>query len=152
VCANKDPESLKTIGGVWAFVCLQAGLHAPAARGTAAALFWVSTTTRPGRPGFCFVAGRRSEDSAVTPRRTAAAAAALPPRDIAAAAFRLPALMNLYIHPLYDLSHSWTSIFILYTILVSKILSSILNSLTLIYPLYHPLSTLSTVGPTCHFI
>jgi hypothetical protein len=47
---------------------------------------------------------------------------------------RLPALMDLYIHPLY--------------VLVSKILSSILNSLALI----HHLSTLSTVGPTCHFI
>jgi hypothetical protein len=51
---------------------------------------------------------------------------------------RLPALIDLYIHPLY--------------ILVSKILSSILNSPALIHPLYHPLSTLSTVGPTCHFI
>jgi hypothetical protein len=51
---------------------------------------------------------------------------------------RLPALMDLYIHPLY--------------VLVSKILSSILNSPALIHPLYHPLSTLSTVGPTCHFI
>jgi hypothetical protein len=46
---------------------------------------------------------------------------------------RLSALMNLYIHPLY--------------VLVSKILSSILNSPALIHPLYHPLST---VGPTCH--
>jgi hypothetical protein len=52
--------------------------------------------------------------------------------------FRLPALMDLYIHPLY--------------VLVSKILSSILNSSTHIYPLNHHLSTLSTVGPTCHFI
>jgi hypothetical protein len=51
---------------------------------------------------------------------------------------RLPALMDLYIHPLY--------------VLVSKILSSILNSSALIHPLYHPLSTLSTMGPTCHFI
>jgi hypothetical protein len=48
---------------------------------------------------------------------------------------RLSALMDLYIHPLY--------------ILVIKILSSILNSSTSIYPLYH---LLSTVGPTCHFI
>jgi hypothetical protein len=39
--------------------------------------------------------------------------------------------MDLYIHRLY--------------VLVSKILSSILNSPTLIHPLYHPLSTLSTV-------
>jgi hypothetical protein len=44
-------------------------------------------------------------------------------------------LMNLYIHLLY--------------ILVIKILSSISNSPALIYPIYHPLST---VGPTCHFI
>jgi hypothetical protein len=51
---------------------------------------------------------------------------------------RLPALMDLYIHPLY--------------VLVSKILSSILNSPAPIHPLYHPLSTLSTVGPTYHFI
>jgi hypothetical protein len=51
---------------------------------------------------------------------------------------RLSALMNLYIHPLY--------------VLVSKILSFILNSPTPIHPLYHPLSTLSTLGPTCHFI
>jgi hypothetical protein len=51
---------------------------------------------------------------------------------------RLPALMDLYIHPLY--------------VLVSKILSSILNSPAPIHLLYHPLSTLSTVGPTCHFI
>jgi hypothetical protein len=51
---------------------------------------------------------------------------------------RLSALMNLYIHPLY--------------VLVNKILSSILNSPALIHPLYHPLSTLSTIGPTCHFI
>jgi hypothetical protein len=42
--------------------------------------------------------------------------------------FRLPALMDLYIHPLY--------------VLVSKILSSILNSPASIHPLYHPLSTL----------
>jgi hypothetical protein len=54
------------------------------------------------------------------------------------AALRLAALMHLYIHPLY--------------VLVSKILSSILNSSALIHPLYHPLSTLSTVGLTCHFI
>jgi hypothetical protein len=47
---------------------------------------------------------------------------------------RLPALMDLYIHPLY--------------VLISKILSSILNSFALI----HPLSILSTVGLTCHFI
>jgi hypothetical protein len=39
-----------------------------------------------------------------------------------------------------------TSVFIL------KILYSILNSPAAIHPLYHPLSTLSTVGPTCHFI
>jgi hypothetical protein len=51
---------------------------------------------------------------------------------------RLPALMDLYINPLY--------------VLVSKILSSILKSPALIHPLYHPLSTLSTVGPTCYFI
>jgi hypothetical protein len=51
---------------------------------------------------------------------------------------RLFALIDLYIHPLY--------------VLVSKILSSILNSPALIYSLYHPLSTLSTMGPTCHFI
>jgi hypothetical protein len=51
---------------------------------------------------------------------------------------RLPTLMDLYIHPLY--------------ILVSKILSSILNSSAPIHPLYHPLSTLSTIGPTYHFI
>jgi hypothetical protein len=51
---------------------------------------------------------------------------------------RLSALMDFYIHPLY--------------VLVSKILSSIFNSSAPIHPLYHPLSTLSTVGPTCHFI
>jgi hypothetical protein len=51
---------------------------------------------------------------------------------------RLSVLMDLYIHPLY--------------ILVSKILSSILNSSALIHSLYHPLSTLFIVGPTCHFI
>jgi hypothetical protein len=51
---------------------------------------------------------------------------------------RLSALMVLYIHPLY--------------VLVSKILSSMFNSPAPIHPLYHPLSTLSTVGPTCHFI
>jgi hypothetical protein len=39
--------------------------------------------------------------------------------------------MELYIHPLY--------------VLVSKILSSILNFSVPIYSLYHPLSTLSTV-------
>jgi hypothetical protein len=50
---------------------------------------------------------------------------------------RLPALMDLYIHPLY--------------VLVSKILFSILNSPVPIYHLYHPLSTLSTMGSTCHF-
>jgi hypothetical protein len=53
-------------------------------------------------------------------------------------ALRLSALIDLYIHPLY--------------VLVNKILSSILNSPAPIHPLYHPLSTLSTVGPTCHFI
>jgi hypothetical protein len=42
---------------------------------------------------------------------------------------RLPAFMDLYIHPLY--------------VLVSKILSSILNSPAPIHPLYHPLFTLS---------
>jgi hypothetical protein len=47
---------------------------------------------------------------------------------------RLSTLMDLYIHPLY--------------VLVSKILSSILNSPAPI----HRLSTLSTVGPNCHFI
>jgi hypothetical protein len=52
--------------------------------------------------------------------------------------FRLPALMDLYIHPLY--------------VIVSKILSSILNSPAPIHPLYHSLCTLSTVGLTCHFI
>jgi hypothetical protein len=51
---------------------------------------------------------------------------------------RLPALLDLYIHPLY--------------VLVSKIPSSILNSSALIHPLYHHLSTLSTMEPTCHFI
>jgi hypothetical protein len=51
---------------------------------------------------------------------------------------RLPVLMDLYIYLLY--------------VLVSQILSSILNSSALIHPLYHPLSTLSSVGPTCHFI
>jgi hypothetical protein len=50
----------------------------------------------------------------------------------------VPVLMDIYIHPLY--------------VLISKILSSILNSSVLIHPLYHPLSTLSTVGPTYHFI
>jgi hypothetical protein len=55
-----------------------------------------------------------------------------------AGSLRLPTLIDLYIHPLY--------------VLVSKILSSILNSLVPIHPLYHPLSTLSTVGPTYHFI
>jgi hypothetical protein len=44
---------------------------------------------------------------------------------------RLSALIDLYIHPLY--------------VLVSKILSSILNSPALIHPLYPPLSTLSTM-------
>jgi hypothetical protein len=43
-----------------------------------------------------------------------------------------------YIHPL--------------NILVSDILSFILNSLVPIYPLYHLLSTLSTIGLICHFI
>jgi hypothetical protein len=47
---------------------------------------------------------------------------------------RLPALMDLYIHPLY--------------VLVSKILFFIFNSPAPIHPLYHPISTLSTVGPT----
>jgi senataxin len=51
---------------------------------------------------------------------------------------RLSALMDIYIHSLY--------------VIVSKIISSILNSPAPIYPLYHPLSTLSTVGPTSHFI
>jgi hypothetical protein len=51
---------------------------------------------------------------------------------------RISALMDLYIHPLY--------------VLVSKILSSILNSPAPIHPLYHPLSTISTVGPICYFI
>jgi hypothetical protein len=51
---------------------------------------------------------------------------------------RLLVLMELYIHPLY--------------VLVSKIFSSILNSSAPIHPLYHPLSTLSTVELTCHFI
>jgi hypothetical protein len=51
---------------------------------------------------------------------------------------RLSVLMDLYIHPLY--------------VLVSKIISSILNSSAPIHSLYHHLSTLSTVGPTCHFI
>jgi hypothetical protein len=51
---------------------------------------------------------------------------------------RLPALMDLYIHLLY--------------ILVSKILFYILNSPAPIHSLYHPLSTLSTVGPTYRFI
>jgi hypothetical protein len=48
---------------------------------------------------------------------------------------RLSALMDVYIHPLY--------------ILVTKIIFSILNSSVPIHHLYH---TLSTVGPTCHFI
>jgi hypothetical protein len=43
--------------------------------------------------------------------------------------------MDLYIHPLKGL--------------VIKILSSILNSLVSIHPLYHPLST---VGPTYQFV
>jgi hypothetical protein len=51
---------------------------------------------------------------------------------------RLPVLMDLYIHLLY--------------VLASNILSSIPNSPIPIHPLYHPLSTLSTVGLTCHFI
>jgi hypothetical protein len=50
----------------------------------------------------------------------------------------LPALMDFYIHPLY--------------VLVSKIISSILNSPAPIHPLYHHLSTLSPVWPTCQFI
>jgi hypothetical protein len=45
--------------------------------------------------------------------------------------------MHLYIHPQY--------------VLVSKIIFSILNSSALIHPLYHPLSTLSTVRLTYHF-
>jgi hypothetical protein len=49
-----------------------------------------------------------------------------------AGSLRLSALMDLYIHPLY--------------ILVTKILSSILNSSALIHPLYY---LLSTVGLTC---
>jgi hypothetical protein len=48
------------------------------------------------------------------------------------------ASMDLYIH-----------LHLLY-ILVSKILSSTLNSSASVYSLYHPLSTLSTVGSTCH--
>jgi hypothetical protein len=55
-----------------------------------------------------------------------------------------------------DYPHSWTSIFNLYIhylyVLVSKILFSIFNSPAHIHLLYHPLSTISTVGPTCHFI
>jgi hypothetical protein len=43
----------------------------------------------------------------------------------------LPVLMDLYIYPLY--------------VLVSKIFSSILNSLAPIHHLYHPLSTLSII-------
>jgi hypothetical protein len=54
-----------------------------------------------------------------------------------AGSLRLPELIDLYIHPLY--------------VLVSQILSSILNSPAPVHPLYHLLSTLSTVGPTCHF-
>jgi hypothetical protein len=46
---------------------------------------------------------------------------------------RLPVLIHIYIHHLY--------------VLVSKILSSILNFSAPIHPLYHPLFTLSTVGP-----
>jgi hypothetical protein len=59
-------------------------------------------------------------------------------QSMAMAVFRLSALMDLYIHPLY--------------VLVGKILSSIFNSLAPIHHLYHHLSTLSTVGLTCHFI
>jgi hypothetical protein len=44
----------------------------------------------------------------------------------------------LYIYPLY--------------VIVSKIFFSILNSSAPIHSLYHPLFTLSTIGPTCHFI
>jgi hypothetical protein len=51
---------------------------------------------------------------------------------------RLSTLMDLYIYFLY--------------VLVNKILSSILNSPAPIHPLYHSLSTLSTVELTCHFI
>jgi hypothetical protein len=54
------------------------------------------------------------------------------------ASLRLSAFMDIYIHPLY--------------VLFSKILSSILNSSAPIHPLYHPLSTLSIVGSTYHFI
>jgi hypothetical protein len=59
-------------------------------------------------------------------------------RDREEVLFRLPALIHHLYHPLY--------------VLVSKILSSILNSPAPIHPLYHPLSTLFIVGPTCHFI
>jgi hypothetical protein len=55
--------------------------------------------------------------------------------DASATSLRLPALIDLYIHSLY--------------VLVSKILSSIFNSPAHIHPLYHHLSTLSTMGPTC---
>jgi hypothetical protein len=60
------------------------------------------------------------------------------PAAAGARGLRLPALMYLYIHPVY--------------VLISKILSSILNFSAFIHPLYHHLSTLSTVGPTYHFI
>jgi hypothetical protein len=61
-----------------------------------------------------------------------------PCKSTSTSVLRLSALMDLYIHPLY--------------VLVSKIVSSILNSPAPIYPLYHPLSTISTVGSTYHFI
>jgi hypothetical protein len=57
---------------------------------------------------------------------------------VGSSGIRVPALIDLYIHPLY--------------VLVSKILSFILNSSALIHPLYHPLFTLSTMGSTYHFI
>jgi hypothetical protein len=59
----------------------------------------------------------------------------LPDQGFAFANLRLSVLMDLYINSLY--------------VLVSQILSSVLNSSALIHPLYHPLSTISTVGPTC---
>jgi hypothetical protein len=45
-----------------------------------------------------------------------------------------------------------TSIFILYTSYSARFSPLYSNSHALIHPLYHPLSTLSTVGLTCHFI
>jgi hypothetical protein len=59
-------------------------------------------------------------------------------RDSSRCSVRVSTLMDLYIHSLY--------------VLISKILSYILNSFASIHPLYHPLSTLSTVGLTYHFI